>query len=100
MTNTLPGSVPPLALSVPGEVDGPGEGVGEHVEDGELDVGDEDPLLRALLLDVPEVRHPLQGPGCQHRVELLLVRQPECLRPNKLWISLFLQSFSFCSCSV
>ena len=77
MIKALPGSFPPLALSVPGEVDGPGEGVGEHVEDGELDVGDEHPLLRALLLDVPEVRHPLQGPGCQHTVELLLVRQPE-----------------------
>ena len=109
-----PGSVPPLSLLVPGEGDGPGEAVGEHVEDGQLDVGDEDPLLSALLLHVPEVRHPLQSPGRQTTVELLLVRQPEVetdvviccrgnvgssasglfLRPNKLWIS-FLQRENF-----
>ena len=72
----LPGPFPPLSLPVPREADGPGEAVAEHVEDGELDVGDENPLLSALLLNVPEVRHPLQGPGCQHAVQLLLVRQP------------------------
>lgn len=70
----LPGPFPPLSLPVPREGDGPSEGVGEHVQDGELDVGDQDPLLRALILNVPEVRHSLQGLGCQHAVELLLVR--------------------------
>ena len=69
----LPGSFPSLPLPVPGQGDGPAEGVGEHVEDGELDVGDQHPLLSALLLSVPQVGHPLQGPGCQRTVELLLV---------------------------
>ena len=108
-----PGSVPPLSLLVPGEGDGPGEAVGEHVEDGQLDVGDEDPLLSALLLHVPEVRHPLQSPGRQTTVELLLVRQPEWetvkftfyssptlglfLRPNKLWISFLQREICFAS---
>ena len=69
----LPGPLPPLSLPVPGEADGPGEAVAEHVEDGELDVGDQDPLLGALLLDVPQVGRPLQSPGCQHADMLLLV---------------------------
>ena len=69
----LPGPFPPLSLPVPREGDGPSEGVGEHVQDGELDVGDQDPLLGALLLDVPQVGRPLQSPGCQHADMLLLV---------------------------
>ena len=62
-----PGCIPETgSLPVPGESDAPGQAVGDHVQDGELDVADDESLLLAPLLGVPEVSPPLQGPGSQH----------------------------------
>ena len=47
-----PSSLYLLLLPVAWQRDGPGEGVAEHVLDGELDVADEEPLLGVPLLSV------------------------------------------------
>ena len=72
-----PSSLYLFLLPVAWQRDGSGEGVTEHVLDGELDVADEEPLLGVPLLSVAKVCRPLQRPGRQRGVELLLVRQSE-----------------------
>ena len=62
INKTLP--PPLLLLDVAGGPDGPGEGVAEHVQYGELDIADKKLLLSVPLHRVPEDAAPLEGLGC------------------------------------